>query len=215
MSTTVDALLPLSLLEAVRNVDRPDGDHEAEFVPELLNKRFGTSETVYAQIKRYTEAVKRNQRAAHDEAVALARLIGRRPDAESVFRAAGRHLARESYLTIPATTREMIGVLPSLFARPLALRRMARIARRYLNGTLRRTGAFLLLEVPASVTLDAAPRAAGCSFYESFLKELLRLLGAGGSTVEHVRCAGRSEGVCAWRAEWRAIQQPEVEARSA
>jgi hypothetical protein len=144
--------------------------------------------------------------APQDEAVALAKLIGRRPDAESVFRAAGRHLARESYLTIPTTTREMIGVFPSLFARPLALRRMKRIAQRYLNGTLRRTGAFLLLEVPESVTLDTAPRAAGCTFYEEMLKELLRLLGAGGSTVEHVRCSGRNEGVCAWRAEWRTIQ---------
>lgn len=205
MSTTVDALLPLSLLEAVRSVDTPEGDHEAEFVPELLNKRLGTSDTVYAQIRRYTDAVKRNQRSAQDEAVALAKLIGRRPDAESIFRAAGRHLARESYLTIPTATRSMIGALPSLLARPLALRRMAKLADRYLNGKLRRTGAFILLEVPSSVTLDTAPRAIGCAFYEAFLLELLRLLGAGGSTVEHVRCASRREGVCAWRAEWRSL----------
>jgi len=203
MSTTVDALLPLSLLEAVRSVDTPEGDHEAEFVPELLNKRLGTSDTVYAQIRRYTDAVKRNQRSGQDEAVALARLIGRRPDAESIFRAAGRHLARESYLTIPSATRSMIESLPTLLARPLALRRMARLAHRYLNGTIRRTGAFILLEVPSSVTLDTAPRAIGCTFYEAFLKELLRLLGSGASTVDHVRCQSRREGVCAWRAEWR------------
>ena len=78
MLATVDALLPLSLLEAVRDVDTPRDPSaeellEAEFVDELRNKRLGLSDTVYTQIKRYTEAVRRNQRTAQDEAVALAR----------------------------------------------------------------------------------------------------------------------------------------------
>src|SRR5207237_7930656 len=100
MLATVDALLPLSLLEAVRDVDTPEGVLEAEFVDELRNKRFGLSDTVYTQIKRYTEAVRRNQRTAQDEAIALARLIRRRPDAEAVLRAAARFLAREAYRTL-------------------------------------------------------------------------------------------------------------------
>ena len=52
MLTNVDALLPLSLLEAVRDVDTPSDQLETEFVDELRNKRFGLSDTVYAQIKR-------------------------------------------------------------------------------------------------------------------------------------------------------------------
>ena len=64
MLATVDALLPLSLLEAVRDVDTPEGAAETEFVDELRNKRLGLSDTVYSQIKRYTEAVRRNQRTA-------------------------------------------------------------------------------------------------------------------------------------------------------
>src|SRR5881275_2442509 len=138
MLATVDALLPLSLLEAVRDVDTPEGVLEAEFVDELRNKRFGLSDTVYTQIKRYTEAVRRNQRTAQEEAVALARLIGRRPDAEAVLRAAGRFLAREAYMTVSPVTRGMLHVLPSLVARPMALRQVRRIARRYLNGNIRR-----------------------------------------------------------------------------
>ena len=74
MTATVDPLLPLSLLEAVRAVDTPSGEHEAEFVHELRNKRLGLSDTVFAQIKRYTEAVRRNQRPPFDEAVALGTL---------------------------------------------------------------------------------------------------------------------------------------------
>ena len=208
---TVDPLLPLSFLEAVRAVDRPSGEHEAEFVPELRNKRLGLSETVYAQIRRYTDAVKKSQRTGYDEAVALARLIGRRPDAETVFRAAGRWLAGQAYRTISPITRRMIRWLPSLLARPLALRQARRIATRHLGGTVTRVGSFVLLEIPMSVTVDTAPRGAGCTYYEASLRELLRLLVGGAGAVEHVRCSSRGEGSCEWRSEWRVVRGAPVE----
>ena len=203
MAASVDALLPLSLLEAVRSVDTPAGVDEAEFVPELRNKRLGLSDTIYAQIRRYTDAVKRSQRPSFDEAVGLARLIGRRPDAEAVFRAAGRWLAGEAYETISPTVRSLVRVLPSLLARPIALRHVRRVAERYFAGSVERVGTSLLLHVPESVTVDAAPRGAGCAYYEDATRELLKLLVNGVGAVEHVRCASRGEGTCEWRAEWR------------
>ena len=204
MPATVDARLPLSFLEAVRTVDTPDkADLEAEYVQELRNKRLGLSDTVYAQIRRYSDAVKRSQRTPHDEAVALARLVGRRPDAEAVFRAAGRHLAMDAYLTIAGTTRRVLLVLPGFVSRPLALRQVRRVSARYFNGVLTRSGSSVLLLVPESVTLEAAPRSAGCAYYEAGLRELLRLLIGGVGAVEHVRCADRGEGTCEWRADWR------------
>jgi predicted hydrocarbon binding protein len=205
MPATVDPLLPLSLLEAVRTVDLPSGELETEFVHELRNKRLGLSDTVFAQIKRYSEAVKRGQRGPTDDAVALAKLIGRRPDAEAVFREAGRILARQSYRTISPVTRRMMLSLPAILSRPIALRHARRIAGRYLAGTVRRVGSTILLDVRESVTLDAAPRLAGCSYYESSLRELMQLLVGGVGAVEQVRCASRGEGTCEWRAEWRPI----------
>jgi predicted hydrocarbon binding protein len=205
MLATVDALLPLSLLEAVRDVDTP-GDLDSEFVDELRNKRFGLSDTVYLQIKRYADAVRKRQRTAQDEAVALAKLIGRRPDAEAVFRAAGRYLARESYKTINGFTRKMLRLLPSLIARPLALRRARAIVERYANGAVRRVGGYVLLDVSRSVTLNTAPGSVGCSYYEAMLRELLRLLIGGVGSVDHVRCAGRGEGTCEWRADWKTFE---------
>lgn len=210
MLTTVDALLPLSLLEAVRNVDTPAGDYDSEYVAELKSKRLGLSETVFTQIRRYTDAVKRRQRTAQDEVVALAKLIGRRADADEVFKAAGQHLAREAYQTIPQFSRELIAVLPSILARPGALRRARRIVQRYLNGTLTRSGGWLLLEIPDSVTLQDSPRAAGCLFYEWSLRELLRLLIGANGAVEHIRCSARGEGPCAWRAEWRPVSAGDI-----
>lgn len=205
MLATVDALLPLSLLEAVRDVDTP-GDLDSEFVDELRNKRLGLSDTVYLQIKRYADAVRKRQRTGQDESVALAKLIGRRPDAEAVFRAAGRYLARESYGTINSFARKMLRLLPSVVARPLALRRARTIAGRYANGTVRRVGGYVLLEVPRSVTLNTAPASIGCAYYEAMLRELLRLLIGGVGSVDHVRCAGRGEGTCEWRADWKTFE---------
>ena len=202
--TTVDALVPLALLEAVRTVDAPDDDRDAEYVPELRNKKLGLSDTVYAQVRRYAESVRRGQRISFDEAAALARLVGRRPDAEVVFRSAGRYLAGAAYQRISAPTRTIIRVLPNVLARPLALRHIRRLSQRFLNGDVTRVGSSLLLSVDPSVTRDASPRQTGCAFYEASLRELLRLLVDGAGAVEHVRCGSRGEGKCAWRAEWRA-----------
>ena len=165
------------------------------------------SDTVYTQIKRHTEAVRRRQRIDKDEAIALAKLIGRRPDAEAVFRAAGRFMGRESYHTVPAVSRKMMRLLPSALARPLAFRRARKIAARYLNGNVRRVGSFLLLEVPRSIMVGTAPGAIGCAYYEAAFRELLLLLIGSIGAVEHVRCIGRGEGTCEWRADWRSFDR--------
>jgi hypothetical protein len=203
MTPSVDALLPLSLLHAVRSVDTPDDDVEAEYTLELRNKRLGLSETVYAQIRRYSDAVRKGERTGTQEAAALAKLIGRRPDAEEVFREAGRHLAREAYRTIPVVTRKLVRLLPSLVARPAALRRANRIAKRYLNGSMRRVGSSIFLTVPEPVMLEPTMRSRGCAFYESVLRELLYLLVHASGAVEHTRCVSREDGECEWKAEWR------------
>lgn len=205
MTATVDPLLPLALLDAVRTVDLPD-ELETEFVEELRTKRFGLSDTVLAQIRRYNEAVKRGLRPTAEEATGIARLIGRRPDAEAVFREAGRGLARQTYVRIAGLTRRMLLVLPTLFARPLALRQIRRVAARYLGGDVRRVGATIHLEVRDSITRDTAPKLAGCSFYEAVLRELMLQLVDGVGAVEHVRCASRGEGTCEWRAQWRSVR---------
>ncbi len=205
MPATVDALLPLSLLNAVRQIDAADGWFELDHVPELRNKRLGLSDTVQAQIRRYSEAVRRGQRTDAGDAEMLARLVGRRPDAGEIFRAAGVHLAAAAYRTISPVARRSLLSLPALVARPLALRQARRLLRRYANGTVARVGSSVLLRVPAPLTRSAATAGIGCVFYESLLHELVsRLLGGAGS-VEHVRCAMRGETTCEWRVDWRTM----------
>jgi hypothetical protein len=202
MSRTVDALLPLSLLEAVRAVDLPVIDPDTEFVGELRNKRLGLSDTVHAQIRRYADAVRRSQRTSPDEVAALARLIGRRPDAEEVFRAAGRYLAERAYAKIPGSTRRLVRRMPRLLSRPLALRQVRRLARRYFAGTVARHDGSLVLEIPSPITSLTGRLSTGCAYYEAGMRELLRLLLGTDGAVEHVRCASREEGRCQWSVEW-------------
>lgn len=207
MADAVDPLVPLMLLEAVRVVDTPDeDDSEIEFVEELRTKRLGLSETVRAQIRRYEEAVRRGSGVSVDEATGIARLVGRRPDAEAVFREAGRRLARVVYGRVMAPTRWLLRLLPGLLARPLALGYVRRMCRRYLGGGVRRVGATILMDVPGTVSLGAAPRSGGCTFQEAALREFIRQLFGAVGTVEHVRCRSREEGACEWRAEWRTIR---------
>lgn len=173
----VNPLAPLSLLEAVRDADRPDGTEEAEYVPELLNKRLGTTDTIYTQIRRYSEAVRRGHPVSCEEVVALARLIARRPDAREIFTAAGIAAARAAYDRLSSAMRALVRFLPGFAARPLARRQAGKLLRRYFGVTSRRAGQALEIDVPAGAPLADPGGDVGRTFYDAALYELLRLLG--------------------------------------
>ena len=207
MAGTVNAIVPLSLLEAVRSVDIPEGeDVDVEYVQEHRNKRLGLSDTVIAQIRRYKEAMKRNQQIAIDEAIGIARLIGRRSDAEGIFGRAGKIVADRIYEMISATRRQIIHLLPGFLARPLAFRQVKKAGEKYFGASVRRVGASIVFGVKESVTYEAGPRGIGCLYYESALRELLKLLVNGGGMIDHVRCREKGEDICEWRADWRAVK---------
>lgn len=207
MTGTVNAIVPLSLLEAVRSVDIPEGeDIDVEYVQEHRNKRLGLSDTVIAQIRRYKDAMKRSQAIAIHEASGISRLIARRPDAENIFTRAGTIVANRIYQLISATRRQVIHLLPGFLARPLAFRQVKRAGEKYLGASVRRVGSSIVLGVRESVTYDTSPKGVGCLYYESALRELLKLLVNGGGMIDHVHCRERGEDICEWRAEWRAVK---------
>ena len=90
----VPALLPLSLLEAIRNLDTPVEDGLDELAEEIVVRRLGLSPTVAAQIQRYRAAAEKDATVDIDEVVSVLRLVGRRPDATLVFADAGRRASR-------------------------------------------------------------------------------------------------------------------------
>lgn len=203
MPPTVNARIPLSLLEAIRRIDTPEDHVDTEYVAELRNKRLGLSDTVYTQIRRYNDAMKRGQQIPFAEAEGLGTLIGRRPDADELFQKAGYILAHEVYSSISPARRQTIRVLPGFVSRPMALRQLRAVVAQYFGGTIERTGSSLSLVIPYSATVNGSPKSAGCVFYGCALREMLHLLIDGEGQIDHVRCAQRGEGVCEWRTEWR------------
>ncbi len=201
MPPNVHARIPLSLLEAIRRIDTPEDQIDAEYVPELRNKRLGLSDTVYTQIRRYNEATKRGQKIPFAEASGLGTLIGRRPDSNELFTSAGKILARDIYDSISSPKRAMMKA-PGFISRPVAFKQLRTITEVYFGGTLERSGSFLSLTIPDSVTVNGAPDSEGCAFYEAALRELLHLLINGGGQVDHIHCAQRNDSACEWRAEW-------------
>jgi predicted hydrocarbon binding protein len=202
MSRTVHARIPLSLLEAIRRIDTPPDQTDTEYVPELRNKRLGLSETVYTQIRRYSDAMKKGQRIPFTEAEGLGTLIGRRPDAVELFRRAGSIFAADAYESIPGPARQMMRHMPRFISRPMALKRLTGIADKYIGGSIDATGNSVSLRIPESVTVNGSTDSQGCLFYEEALSELLRHLLSPATSVEHVRCIQRGEEACEWRAEW-------------
>ncbi len=213
MSTAVDPLLTVSLLEAVRHLDQPEQDLDAEYVQELRNKRLGLSDTVYAQIKRYHEAVRRGTPVPRDEAIAIVRLLARRPDADAVFRDAGRRLARASFDTLPGFTRTLLLALPGIFVRSVALRHLRRLAMRYVGGRVVRVGGHVVLTIPDALAIGEPPADAGAVLYESLLREYAALFVGASGAVE--RIAPNATNTHQWRTEWRAAPTGERRAMRA
>ena len=171
----VPALIPLSLLEAIRNLDTPVEDGLEELAEEMVVRRLGLSPTVAAQIQRYRAAAERDGSVELDEAVSVLRLVGRRPDAALVFADAGRRAAR--YATRAQRPALDHGALADRRPQPPAgARAVARVARppsRARSGPAPTAARF---EMDQPLSIVALPDGSACAFYGAAFNELLRRL---------------------------------------
>lgn len=194
------ALVPLSLLEALRNLDTPVGDGLEEVAGEVVAKRFGLSATVAAQIRRYQDAHRRGALVPREETVAVFRLVSRRPDAALVYADAGRRAARYAARGTPAGARMVLAATPGALHRWVGGRVAARVARRAFGASLAVEGRAAVAVVPDPLSLLAAPDGRACSYYGAALAELLRLLAGFEGAMVHERCRGRGGDACRWQA---------------
>lgn len=182
------SIVPLAVLEAVKNLDTPVEDGLTEFADELLVKRLGLSPTIQMQLEEFEQLVRKDVRveAAHVEA--LLRLVGRRPDADLVFADAGRRAARRA-------VKRMSGV--SRLFRHAAARRAARAV---LGAELGWEQRLPVARVTDPIAIQATPDGTACGFYAAGLVELLRLLVGYEGAMVHVACRARGGTGCEWRA---------------
>jgi hypothetical protein len=199
MPTAVPALIPLSLLEAIRNLDTPVEDGLDELAEEIVVRRLGLSPTVAAQIQRYRQAAERDGTVDQEEVVSVLRLVGRRPDAGLAFADAGRRAARYAARSSTRSTRAMARLSPSGLGYRIALRGTAKLARQIFGGELsaRREGNEFRMPAPLSVL--ALPDGAACAFYGAAYGELLRCLTEFEGAMLHETCRARGTDACIWR----------------
>jgi hypothetical protein len=194
------AIVPLSLLEALRNLDTPVGDGLDELAGEIVSKRFGLSSTVAAQIQRYQEAHRRGLPVPTEETVGVFRLVGRRPDAALVYadagRRAARYAARQRYLPV----RALMASTPGFIRRRVGAGAASRAARRVFGATLAIRGRSAEAVIPQPLSLRALPDGQACSFYGAALAETLRVLTGFEGAMVHMACRGRGDDTCRWRA---------------
>ncbi len=200
----VPAFIPLSLLEALRNLDTPQDDGLAEIADEVVSKRLGLSNTVAAQIERYQEGVEDRQDVSRDEAVGVFRLVGRRPDAALAFADAGRRAARHAAERTGAGARTLMRMAPEGMSRNVGFRAAAKIAAQQFDAELRGSGKSVEARIDDPLSIAAMPEGEACAFYGAMFAELVRVLAEMEGTMTHDRCRSRGDAACVWR--WAAAE---------
>jgi hypothetical protein len=195
----IHSILPLSVLEAMRNLDSPSDEDAAEYVDELLKKRLGISGTVAAQITRYDLGVRRGRPVLAEEFEQILRLGGRRPDAALVFADAGRRAARRSLGVLGFLTRWSAHHLPRILRRAIGFRAVRRCLRDVFAVGLTRDGAVMTAQVRHELAVRATTDGSACGFYAAAIVELLRQLMSFDGAVLHPRCRVRGDERCEWR----------------
>ncbi len=194
----VPALIPLSLLEAIRNLDTPVEDGLDELAEEIVVRRLGLSPTVAAQIQRYRQAAERDGAVEQDEVVSVLRLVGRRPDASLAFADAGRRAARYAARSRTRSSRAVARLSPPGLRYRLALRGAAGLARRVFGGELNARSDGSEVRMPDPLSVLALPDGAACTFYGAAYGELLRCLTEFEGAMLHESCRARGTDACVW-----------------
>lgn len=201
MLSSVPALLPLSVLEAVQNIDTPADDGLGALQDELASKRLGLSPTVAAQVTRYRQRAVDGEAVAGDEALAVFRLVGRRPDAALVYADAGRRAARYAAKELGPGVKGMLAMAPGKRTKlAIGLRAASKLAQRWLLADLQPAEGLARCEMLDSLPMQARDDGTACVFYTAALAELLRLVAGVEGAMVHGSCRGRGDRSCVWLA---------------
>lgn len=201
-TSAITPVFPLLLLETMRDMDRPEEVLEDEDVTASLPRRFGLSDVVYVQIRRFQQEVRQRRMQEVSQVEDLLRLVVRRPDAAAIFEEAGRRVARFAWEQRPTAVRRMVRFLP----RPLAVQAAARAARRMLRQltggsrfSVNRWPVELRIQNSLSTRVD--PSGTACAFYSGAFGELLQFYTGRLYRVKHLDCEARGAATCHWTLE--------------
>lgn len=200
-SASVTPVFPLLLLETMRDMDRPDELLEGEDVALSMPRRLGLSDVVYTQIHRFREEVKRKRLQTPATVEDLIRLVIRRPDADEIFEAAGRQLARRAWEERSGAYRRVVRFMPPSVALRSARRATDRLFRQIVgDGDLRVNRRPVTVRISDSMTTRADPGGAACAFYAGVFAETMERYTGRKHRADHARCVARRAEACEWTA---------------
>jgi hypothetical protein len=209
-TAAVPALIPLSLLEAIRNLDTPVEDGLDELAEEIAVRRLGLSPTVAAQIQRYKQTADRDGGVDADEAISVLRLVSRRADASLVFADAGRRAARYAARAHARPAWTISRVSGGGIARRMAQRSAGHLARRVFGGELTAAAEGLEVRMPDSLSVTALADGSACSFSGAADGELLRRLTGLEGAMLHERSRAPGGDASVWRSAAAEIYEEPV-----
>lgn len=195
----------LTLLESLRDQDRPEEFLEDEVPSVTMPRRLGLSDVVDRQIRSYRQAVRQRRRMSDDEVRDLIRLVVRRPDAAEIFHRAGRRLAaRAARGTAPWATRVLPRALAFHFARRAAARGLNRLFGRRVGGLAH--GPFAL-EGRGLLFMDGDPSGKACQFVSGFCQAVVSERLGPEYQVAHTQCQAHGDSHCRWAVTGEARQR--------
>jgi predicted hydrocarbon binding protein len=192
-------LFPLLVLQTMRDLDRPEEVLEDEDLTVSLPRRLGLSDVVGRQIYRLQEEVRRRRPQPAAEVEDLIRLVIRRPDAEQIFREAGRRIAVDAWENRPRPMRGVVGWLPRRLALVTASRAAKRLFRQIVgDGKLRIRRHPFQMKIEGSFAARVDPSGSACAFYSGALEQLLTAHMGREYLALHPRCQARGDESCEW-----------------
>ncbi len=200
----VNPAIALALLHSLRATDTPDEFIEDESFRISLPRRLGLNEVVDAQMRRYAAIRDRRGVITPEEYGSLLQLIDRRPDATTVFAAAGTGLAEARFSEATGFDRVRARFTPVWLRRRKLIRAMTGVAR-----ALEPRASILPITDSGGSGLDvidpplavATADGAGCALMTAALDVCITRLGGGMTRLDHVMCVGRGDDRCRWIAE--------------
>ena len=199
---SIDAGLPLALLQAVKRQDAPTELMPDEHPPSFFPHRLGLSRVVEDQIRQFRRLARRRRGVAEAEVVALVELISRRSDAGAVFTAAGRELAGLCFSGPKGLLRRIARRLPLRLRQRAALRTLRSAHSTYLVAAEAAVETEPIeIRATDALTARVGEYGAACKLYGSLAANLLELSGLGATTVAHPECQRHGDERCVWRVE--------------
>jgi hypothetical protein len=188
----VSSAVALTLLEVIREQDRPTEILESEDPSVTMPRKLGLSDVVERQIRQYREEARKGARITSGEFGDLIRLVIRRPDSPEVFFQTGEMLGGSN-------GRRSRRMLPRRMLYALARRRVRRRLKALFG---RRIGGFgagpFTLEGRSLPFIQNDPGGDACELITGLCQALLDRSLSGKVFVMHRACESRGDALCRW-----------------